>query len=226
MMSVPGVSSAVRWVTQVSLSCGTTNPLTLYHTPLHAPLRFAACLHLLPRCLPTLPTPSLPPNPPTPNPPPPHHNRSQYVVKELLLYPNSVSVPIMTNFGAPRDPVGMLHVRLHRCVRACVCSGWGCVFGGVGWRFGRGLMQGVWGCKKRAAAVAACPTRSSIPMTQPAVSPAGAPMTVHRIEGFKTSDIMGKGDPYVVFQVGVGVGVGSVGGGGGGGGGRMDGRYV
>ncbi|GBF88447.1 hypothetical protein Rsub_01160 [Raphidocelis subcapitata] len=59
----------------------------------------------------------------------------QYVMKQLLLYPNSISVPLMANFGAPSEPLGMLHVRLHR------------------------------------------------------------------IEGFKTSDMVGRGDPYVTFMV-------------------------
>ncbi|KAI8467075.1 MAG: C2 domain-containing protein [Monoraphidium minutum] len=58
-----------------------------------------------------------------------------YVVKEVMLYPNSVSVPLMTNFGAPKDPVGMLHIKLSR------------------------------------------------------------------IEGLKTSDVVGKGDAYVVFSI-------------------------
>lgn len=38
----------------------------------------------------------------------------QYVISQVMLYPNSVSVPLMTNFGAPEDPVGMLHIRLKK----------------------------------------------------------------------------------------------------------------
>jgi len=38
----------------------------------------------------------------------------QYVVKEIALYPNSVSVPLMENFGVPRAPKGMIHVKLER----------------------------------------------------------------------------------------------------------------
>lgn len=57
------------------------------------------------------------------------------MTKELLLYPNRVTVPLMANFGAPPDPAGMLHVRLHR------------------------------------------------------------------VEGFRTNDVLGKGNPYVMFQV-------------------------
>lgn len=37
-----------------------------------------------------------------------------YVVKEIALYPNSVSVPLMENFGVPRAPKGMIHVKLER----------------------------------------------------------------------------------------------------------------
>jgi hypothetical protein len=39
---------------------------------------------------------------------------AQYVVKEVALYPNSISVPLMPNFGVPENPKGMLHVRLLR----------------------------------------------------------------------------------------------------------------
>jgi hypothetical protein len=52
--------------------------------------------------------------PPTPTPKPPTPPPPQYVVKAVLLYPNSVTVPLMTNFGAPPQPLGMLHVRLHK----------------------------------------------------------------------------------------------------------------
>ena len=36
------------------------------------------------------------------------------MVKEVALYPNSISVPLMSNFGVPENPKGMLHVRLLR----------------------------------------------------------------------------------------------------------------
>jgi len=39
---------------------------------------------------------------------------TQFVVKEVALYPNSISVPLMSNFGVPENPKGMLHVRLLR----------------------------------------------------------------------------------------------------------------
>lgn len=31
-----------------------------------------------------------------------------------MLYPNSVSVPLMTNFGVPEQPQGMIHIRLQK----------------------------------------------------------------------------------------------------------------
>jgi hypothetical protein len=37
----------------------------------------------------------------------------QYVVKEVALYPNSVSVPLMANYGVPHQPKGMVHITLH-----------------------------------------------------------------------------------------------------------------
>lgn len=61
----------------------------------------------------------------------------QYVVKEVALYPNSVSVPLMDNYGVRRQPKGMLEV------------------------------------------------------------------TLHGIKGLKSTDLVTKGDPYVVFEVGV-----------------------
>jgi hypothetical protein len=63
------------------------------------------------------------------HPPPPEHTHTlhehhththtrarapQYVVKQLALYPNSISVPLMENFGVPLAPKGMIHVRLHK----------------------------------------------------------------------------------------------------------------
>jgi hypothetical protein len=59
----------------------------------------------------------------------------QLVLKDVLLYPNSVSVPLMTNFGVPPEPQGMVKV------------------------------------------------------------------TLTRIENLKTTDLLTKGDPYVVFEV-------------------------
>lgn len=43
-----------------------------------------------------------------------HYAHLQYVVKEIALYPNSVSVPLMENFGVPHAPKGMIHVKLER----------------------------------------------------------------------------------------------------------------
>jgi hypothetical protein len=57
------------------------------------------------------------------------------VLKDVLLYPNSVSVPLMTNFGVPPEPQGMVKV------------------------------------------------------------------TLAKIDGLKTTDLLTKGDPYVVFEV-------------------------
>ncbi|KAF8055094.1 SYT1 [Scenedesmus sp. PABB004] len=37
-----------------------------------------------------------------------------YVMKQVMLYPNSVSVPLMTNYGVPPPPKGMVHVTLQR----------------------------------------------------------------------------------------------------------------
>jgi hypothetical protein len=37
----------------------------------------------------------------------------QYIVKEVALYPNSVSVPLMANYGVPHQPKGMVHITLH-----------------------------------------------------------------------------------------------------------------
>ncbi len=37
----------------------------------------------------------------------------QYVVKEIALYPNSVSVPLLPNYGVPPHPRGMIHITLH-----------------------------------------------------------------------------------------------------------------
>ena len=34
-------------------------------------------------------------------------------MKEVALYPNSISVPLMTNYGVPHQPKGMLHITLH-----------------------------------------------------------------------------------------------------------------
>lgn len=59
----------------------------------------------------------------------------QYAVKQLALYPNSISVPLMTNFGVPPDPQGMLHI------------------------------------------------------------------TLTKIDNLKSTDLLSKGDPYVVFEV-------------------------
>jgi hypothetical protein len=59
----------------------------------------------------------------------------QLVLKDVLLYPNSVSVPLMTNFGVPPEPQGMVKV------------------------------------------------------------------TLTKIENLKTTDLLTKGDPYVVFEV-------------------------
>eukprot|EP00878_Enallax_costatus_P009636 GHUV01010067.1.p1 GENE.GHUV01010067.1~~GHUV01010067.1.p1 ORF type:complete len:515 (+),score=110.80 GHUV01010067.1:357-1901(+) len=39
---------------------------------------------------------------------------TRYVMSQLMLYPNSVSVPLMTNFGIPEDPQGMVHVTLQK----------------------------------------------------------------------------------------------------------------
>lgn len=33
-------------------------------------------------------------------------------MKQLMLYPNSVTVPVMTNYGQPLDPKGMLYIRV------------------------------------------------------------------------------------------------------------------
>ncbi|WIA39496.1 hypothetical protein OEZ86_005594 [Tetradesmus obliquus] len=57
------------------------------------------------------------------------------VLKDVLLYPNSVSVPLMTNFGVPPEPQGMVKV------------------------------------------------------------------TLTKIENLKTTDLLTKGDPYVVFEI-------------------------
>jgi Ca2+-dependent lipid-binding protein len=57
------------------------------------------------------------------------------VLKDVLLYPNSVSVPLMTNFGVPPEPQGMVKV------------------------------------------------------------------TLTKIDNLKTTDLLTKGDPYVVFEV-------------------------
>eukprot|EP00882_Tetradesmus_deserticola_P015191 GHRQ01016176.1.p1 GENE.GHRQ01016176.1~~GHRQ01016176.1.p1 ORF type:complete len:457 (+),score=182.70 GHRQ01016176.1:470-1840(+) len=57
------------------------------------------------------------------------------VLKDVLLYPNSVSVPLMTNFGVPPEPQGMVKI------------------------------------------------------------------TLTRIEDLKTTDLLTKGDPYVVFEI-------------------------
>lgn len=57
------------------------------------------------------------------------------MVKQLLLYPNSVSVPLMPNFGVTPEPQGMVRI------------------------------------------------------------------TLSRIEGLKSTDLLTKGDPYVVFTV-------------------------
>lgn len=35
-------------------------------------------------------------------------------MSQLMLYPNSVSVPLMTNFGIPVEPEGMVHVTLQK----------------------------------------------------------------------------------------------------------------
>lgn len=37
-----------------------------------------------------------------------------WVVSQVALYPNSVSVPLMENYGIPQAPKGMLHVRLQK----------------------------------------------------------------------------------------------------------------
>lgn len=37
-----------------------------------------------------------------------------FVVTQVALYPNSVSVPLMENYGIPQAPKGMVHVRLHK----------------------------------------------------------------------------------------------------------------
>lgn len=37
-----------------------------------------------------------------------------WAVTQVALYPNSVSVPLMANYGIPEAPKGMLHVRLQR----------------------------------------------------------------------------------------------------------------
>lgn len=60
----------------------------------------------------------------------------QYVCKEIALYPNSISVPLMENYGVRKQPKGMVHV------------------------------------------------------------------TLHSITGLKSTDLLSKGDPYVVFEVG------------------------
>jgi hypothetical protein len=59
----------------------------------------------------------------------------QLMLKDVLLYPNSVSVPLMANFGVPPEPQGMVKV------------------------------------------------------------------TLTKIENLKTTDLLTKGDPYVVFEV-------------------------
>lgn len=45
-------------------------------------------------------------------PPPPCVPPSQYVMKEVALYPNSISVPLLANYGVPPAPKGMLHITL------------------------------------------------------------------------------------------------------------------
>lgn len=34
------------------------------------------------------------------------------MIKEIALYPNSVSVPLLANYGVPKQPRGMLHITL------------------------------------------------------------------------------------------------------------------
>jgi len=42
----------------------------------------------------------------------------QYVVTQLMLYPNQVSVPLMPNYGVADEPKGMLHIRWGRLAAA------------------------------------------------------------------------------------------------------------
>jgi Ca2+-dependent lipid-binding protein len=51
-----------------------------------------------------------------------------FVVTEVALYPNSVSVPLMPNYGIPEAPKGMVHVRLHRAEVSLLCSNAPCSF--------------------------------------------------------------------------------------------------
>lgn len=100
-------------------------------------------------------------------------------MKQILLYPNSVSVPLMTNFGAPPEPLGMLHVRLHR--RAG--EGSGMLGGGVtlaGASLTRGRLAfpdgglGNWGPRSgRAPSSVAAPLRSGPPSHWPCAPTSG-----------------------------------------------------
>jgi hypothetical protein len=111
VMSLPGVNTAVKWTTEVrrrknSPALGhTDHQLSLLAVFADQPVRTVSPLDTF-----------TPQNLTSQNFTPQNFTPLQYVIKQLLLYPNSISVPVMKNFGAPTDPVGMIHVKLHRWV--------------------------------------------------------------------------------------------------------------
>ena len=110
-----------------------------------------------------------------------------FVVTQVALYPNSVSVPLMENYGIPQAPKGMVHVRLHKAE----------VRERDRWIMGRIFFRA---CGRPRPPP--CPpkkrTHPSTTLTTPL--PRQNPPPQHQ-QGLRRTDIATKPDPYVHFEV-------------------------